>query len=58
MNAQNTHHIPIFYHVFCSFHLVISVFIVVYLILGFSCIAGEKRAAFATSSRLNQRDFF
>ena len=46
MSSQNTHHIPTFYHVFYSFHLVISVFIVVYLILGFSCIAGEKRAAF------------
>ena len=42
MSALNTHHIPAFYHVFGSFQLVISVFIVVYLILGFSCIASEK----------------
>ena len=42
MSAQNTHHIPAFGQVFSSFHLVISVFIVVYLILGFSCILGEK----------------
>ena len=26
MSAQNTHHIPVFDHVFSSFHLVISVF--------------------------------
>ena len=42
MSAQNTHHIPAFDHVFGLFHLVISVFIVVYLILGFLCISGEK----------------
>ena len=42
MNAQNTHHIPVFDHVSCSFHLVISVLIVVYMILGFFCISGEK----------------
>ena len=35
MSAQNTHHILTFYHVFGSFHQVISVFIVVYLILCF-----------------------
>ena len=46
MGALNTHHIPTFYHVFCSFHLVISVFITVYLIFSFSCIVGEKRVAF------------
>ena len=43
MSAKNTHHIPVFYHVFRSFHLVISAFIALYLILGFSCISGEKR---------------
>ena len=43
MSAKNTHHIPVFYHVFNSFHLVISAFIALYLILGFSCISGEKR---------------
>ena len=32
MSAQNTHHIPVFYHVFCSFHIVISVVIALYLI--------------------------
>ena len=42
MSAQNTHHIPVFDHIFSSFHLVINVFIVVYLILGFLCISGEK----------------
>ena len=42
MSAQNTHHIPTFYHVFGSFHSVISVFIALYLILGFLCISGEN----------------
>ena len=42
MSAQNTHHIPAFDHVFDSFHLVISAFIVVYLILNILCISGEK----------------
>ena len=35
MSAQNTHHILAFDHVFGLFHLVISAFIVVYLILVF-----------------------
>ena len=42
MSAQNTHHIPACEHVFGSFHLVISAVIVVYLILSFLCISGEK----------------
>ena len=42
MSAQNTHHISAFDHDFGSFHLVISVFIIVYLILGFLCISCEK----------------
>ena len=42
MSAQNTHHIPAFDRVFDSFHLVISAFIVVYLVLGFLCILSEK----------------
>ena len=42
MSAQNTHHILTFDHIFDSFYLVISVFIALYLILGFSCISGEK----------------
>ena len=42
MSAQNTRHIPTFDHVFGLFHLVISALIVVYLILGFLCILGEK----------------
>ena len=42
MSAQNTHHIPVFDHVFGSFHLVISVFIVIYLILSFLCISSEN----------------
>ena len=41
-SAQNTHHILAFGHVFSSFHLIISVFIVMYLILDFLCISGEK----------------
>ena len=42
MSGQNTPHIPASDHIFGSFHLVISVFIVVCLILGFLCISGEK----------------
>ena len=42
MSAQNTHDIPTFYHVFVSFHIVISVVITLYLILGFLCTSGEK----------------
>ena len=42
ISAQNTHHIPAFYHVFGSFHLVINVFIALYLILDFLSISGEK----------------
>ena len=42
MSAQKSHHIPVFDHVFGSFYLVISAFIALYLILGFSCISGEK----------------
>ena len=42
MSAQNTHHIPTFDRFFGSFHLVINVFVVVYLILGFLCISSEK----------------
>ena len=42
MSAQNTHHLPAFAHVISSFHLVISAFIFIYLILGFLCILGEK----------------
>ena len=42
MSDQNTHHMPAFDHVFGSFHLVISAFIVAYMILDFLCISGEK----------------
>ena len=42
MSAQNTHHIPVSEHGFCSFHLLISAVIIVYMILGFLCISGEK----------------
>ena len=42
MSAQNTHHIPVVYHVFGLFHTLISVFITLYLILGFLCIIGEN----------------
>ena len=42
MSAQNTYHIPAFYHVFISFHIVISVVIAFHLILGVLCISGEN----------------
>ena len=42
MSAQNTHDIPAFYHVFISFHIVISVVITLYLLLGFLCTSCEK----------------
>ena len=42
MSAQNTHDIPAFYHVFFTFHIVISVVLTLYLILGFLCTLGEK----------------
>ena len=42
MSAQKTHHIPALDRVFGSFNLVISAFIIVYMILGFLCIPGEK----------------
>ena len=42
MSAKNTHHIPACEQVFGSFHLVIKAVIVVYLILDFLCISGEK----------------
>ena len=42
ISAQNTHHIPAFICVFGSFHLIISAFIIVYLILDFLCISDEK----------------
>ena len=48
MSAQNTHHIPAFYRFFGSFHLVISVFIVIYLILKAFCAFHVKKAAFGS----------
>ena len=42
MSAQNTHCIPVFYHGFSSFHIVICVVITFYLILGILCISGEN----------------
>ena len=54
MSAQNTHHIPAFDHVFGLFHLVISAFIVVYLILGFLCISGEKGGIWKLCGDLNK----
>ena len=42
MSAQNTHHIPACEHVFDSFHVVIRAVIIVYMILGFLYISGEK----------------
>ena len=43
MSAINTHDIPTFSHVFVSFHIVISVVIALYPILGFLCTSGEKK---------------
>ena len=42
MSAQNTHHIPTVFHVFGSFHTIISALIALYLILGFVFILGEN----------------
>ena len=42
MSAQNTYDIPAFYHVFISFHIVISVVIALYMILSFLCTLGEE----------------
>ena len=42
ISAQNTHDILVFYHVFISFYIVISVVIALYLILSFLCTSGEK----------------
>ena len=44
MSAQNTHILPAFYHIFGSFHIIISVVIAQYLILDFLCISGENVA--------------
>ena len=55
MSAQNTHHIPACEHIFSSFHLVISVVIVVYLILGFLCISGEKYGIWRLCGDLKRR---
>ena len=55
MSAQNTHHIPKCEHVYGSFHLVISAVIVVYLILGFLCISGEKGAIWRLCGDLKRR---
>ena len=55
MSAQNTHHLPASEHVFVSFHLVISAVIVVYLILGFLCISGEKGDIWRSCGDLKRR---
>ena len=55
MSAQNIFHIPACEHVFESFHLVISVFIVVYLILVFLCILGEKCGIWRLCGDLKRR---
>ena len=44
MSAQNTHHILAFDHVFDLFHLVISVSIIVYLILGFLMYISDEKS--------------
>ena len=44
MSTYNTHDIPAFYHVFVSFHIVISVVIALYLILDFLCTSSEKES--------------
>ena len=48
MSTQNTHHIPAFDHVFNLFHLIISVFIFIYLILGFFFTFQVKTTAFGS----------
>ena len=55
MSAQNTHHIPTCKHIFSSFHLVISAVIVVYLILSFLCILGEKSGIWRLCGDLKRR---
>ena len=42
MSAQNTHDLPEFYHIFVSFHMVISVIITLYMIFSFLCTSSEK----------------
>ena len=53
---KKTHHIPTFYHVFDSFHSVISVFIALYLILGFLCISGEKSSILRLYESLEKKN--
>ena len=55
MSAQNTHHIPACEHAFGSFHLVISVVIIVYLILGFLYILSEKGGIWRLCGDLKRR---
>ena len=55
MSAQNTHHIPACEHVFSSFYLVISVVIVIYMILGFLCVSGEKGGIWRLCRDLKRR---
>ena len=55
MSAQNTHHIPACEHVFGSFYLVISVVIVIYMILGFLCVSGEKGGIWRLCRDLKRR---
>ena len=55
MSPQNTHHLPACEHVFGSFHLIISVVIIVYLILGFLCISGEKGGIWRLCGDLKRR---
>ena len=55
MSAQNTHHMPACEHVFGSFHLVISVVIVVYLILNLLCISSEKGGIWRLCGDLKRR---
>ena len=57
MSAQNTHHIPAFYRFFDSCHLVISAFIVIYLILSFLCISREKGGIWKLCWRFEERDW-
>ena len=55
MSAQNTHHIPTCEHVFGSFHVVIRAVIIVYMILGFLCISGEKGGIWRLYGDLKRR---
>ena len=51
-----THDIPAFYHVFVSFHIVISVVITLYLILSFLCTSSEKGSIWRLCGDLKKKN--